>query len=119
MLLFISLTISTTEFVLQKDIVSFSLIALAFLSLFIVHTIGQKCTTVAGTVAEGIYDLNWYDADISTRRDILNLLCLTQKVIVLKLPLFGELSHASAAKEYKAVYVFYNWVLTIMKKKYI
>ncbi|XP_022911206.2 odorant receptor 85b-like [Onthophagus taurus] len=112
----ICLTASITDFALRKDLLSVLLIIMSFSALLISHTIGQRFTTAAGKVSETTYNINWYEADVSTRKDVLILLSMTQKILMVELPLFGSLSHVAAAKDFNKVYALYNWMLTITKK---
>nr|XP_022920895.1 uncharacterized protein LOC111429254 [Onthophagus taurus]XP_022920903.1 uncharacterized protein LOC111429254 [Onthophagus taurus] len=114
-IMLLSLTASATEFALKKDLISFLMAMINFVTLYLCHASGQRITSTASSVAETVYDLNWYDADISTRKYVLLLLCMTQKLFMTEVPLFGEISHAAVAKEYKMVYVFCNWILKVTK----
>ncbi|XP_071056564.1 zinc finger BED domain-containing protein 5-like [Onthophagus taurus] len=89
---------SITEFVLKRNFISLNVITMNCTALFLVHTIGQRVTTAAGNIAEAVYNLNWFEADVSTRKDILILLCMSQKPLVLGAPLFGPYSHTAAVK---------------------
>nr|XP_022912247.1 odorant receptor 22c-like [Onthophagus taurus] len=113
----ICLSLAITEFVLRKDLATFFLILMNIQSLFINHTTGQRLTTATANVADAVYNLNWYDADVSTRKDVLILLGMSQKAIKVELPFFREFSHAAAANECKKVYIFFNWILTVLKKR--
>nr|XP_022907170.1 putative odorant receptor 85d [Onthophagus taurus] len=115
----ISLTMATTHFTLKNDLTSLSVIILNLFGLFLYHTFGQRFTAAAGSVADAVYNMNWFDADVSTRKDVLILLCLSQKELKTELPLFGDLSHAAAMNEYKKSYVFFNWVLQVTKQRNI
>nr|XP_022909373.1 zinc finger BED domain-containing protein 5-like [Onthophagus taurus] len=89
---------SITEFVLKSNFISLNVITMNCTALFLVHTIGQRVTTAAGNIAEAVYNLNWFEADVSTRKNILILLCMSQKPLVLGAPLFGPYSHTAAVK---------------------
>ncbi|XP_022908278.2 uncharacterized protein [Onthophagus taurus] len=115
----VCLTMSTTEFVLEKNLISCWMIIMYFLTLFFFHTIGQRFITAVGSVNDAICNVNWFDSDVSTRKDVLLLLCMSQHTVAMEVPLFGKLSHTAAAKEYKMVYGFCNWILTVMKQRIV
>nr|XP_022918700.1 uncharacterized protein LOC111427695 isoform X1 [Onthophagus taurus] len=95
----ILLTIATTKFVL------------------VCHAVVERLTNAVCSVAETVYNMNWYDADVSTQKDVLILICLNQKALKVELPFIRELSHEAAAMEFKKVYVFYNWILKVTKQR--
>ncbi|XP_071051282.1 odorant receptor 67c-like [Onthophagus taurus] len=109
------LTLSTTSFFMGKDIASLTTAIASWFGLFLSHTMGQKLTTVGDSVANAVYNLNWCDADVVTRKQVLTLLYLSQHPFTIRVPLFGEMSHAAAAQELKKVYLFINSLLAIKK----
>nr|XP_022899657.1 uncharacterized protein LOC111429574 [Onthophagus taurus] len=115
----VSVTISITQIVLKKNLISCWMFISNFLALFFIHTVGQRFTTAASSVADSVYNLNWFDSDVSTRKDCVILLCMSQHPLTSELPLFGQMSHTSVAKEYKVAYVFYNWIATTLKQKIV
>ncbi|XP_071054326.1 odorant receptor 85c-like [Onthophagus taurus] len=110
------LSISFTDFFLRKNTTSF-LIIIFNLSLFLIHAIGQRFTTASNKIAEAIYNLNWYEADASTRKFILFLLSISQKELKMELPLFGALSNRAAANEFNKIYIFFNWMSKVTTKR--
>ncbi|XP_071051645.1 odorant receptor 43a-like [Onthophagus taurus] len=110
--------ISTTSFLLRKDITSFTVGVTTWFGLFLSHTFGQKMTTAGNNVANVVYNLNWYDADVVTRKQVLTLLCLSQQPLTIRVPLFGEMSYTASANELKKSYLFINSLVTIIKKKF-
>ncbi|XP_071051284.1 odorant receptor 85c-like [Onthophagus taurus] len=111
-----SLTISTTQLALRQDLISLSMLLMTLLGSYVNYTIGQRLTISADSIAEAVYNLNWCDADVSTRRDLVTFLCMTQKPLALEVPFFGEVSYLEAANEYKKTYAFYNWMSTMTRK---
>ncbi|XP_071051254.1 odorant receptor 22c-like [Onthophagus taurus] len=111
----VGLTMTTVKFVVSKDSTSFLMTISCLVGMFAPHTFVQKLTTAAAGVSDEIYNLNWYEADTSTRKIILIFLQTTQKPLAIELPFFGQFSHVALGIEYKRVYILYNWILTIMK----
>ncbi|XP_022908860.2 odorant receptor 85c-like [Onthophagus taurus] len=109
------LTLSTTSFFMGKDIASLASAIATWFGVFLSHAMGQKLTTAGDSVANAVYNLNWCDADVVTRKQVLTLLCLSQHPFTIRVPLFGEMSHAAAAQELKKVYLFINSLLAIKK----
>nr|XP_022918701.1 uncharacterized protein LOC111427695 isoform X2 [Onthophagus taurus] len=85
--------------------------------IIILLTIATTKFVLVCSVAETVYNMNWYDADVSTQKDVLILICLNQKALKVELPFIRELSHEAAAMEFKKVYVFYNWILKVTKQR--
>ncbi|XP_071051753.1 putative odorant receptor 69a [Onthophagus taurus] len=107
------LTTSITEFVITKDLINLIIIIANFLGILICYSIAERFTTLANTVSIAIYNLNWFDADVSTRHDVLLLLTTCQKPLVIQTPLFMAVSHVAVAQDYKRVYIFCNWILKV------
>nr|XP_022906149.1 odorant receptor 67a-like [Onthophagus taurus] len=113
----LSLTLSSIDISMRNNLISFFVFIPNFFALFVLHTFGQKLSSAAESVVDSVYDLNWYEADVSTRKDILILLCMSQRKLAVELPMFGQMSHAAATNDYKNVYIFFNWLLKITQKK--
>ncbi|XP_071051549.1 putative odorant receptor 85d [Onthophagus taurus] len=104
---------STAVFAQKKDVLNFSMAFITFLTIFVWYTIGQRFTTSADGISEAIYNMNWYDADVSTRKDLLIILTMSQKSLVMETRLFGQISQVALAKDFKRIYVFYKWIVTL------
>ncbi|XP_071057002.1 odorant receptor 85b-like [Onthophagus taurus] len=81
------------------------------------NTIGQRVIDANLFLAEAVYNLNWYDADVKLQKDVLIFLCLTQRVLNIKLGLFGIVSYNTMTLDLKRCYAWSRTISTLVLKK--